>query len=102
VERIKKLKAENGPELHVHGSGNLIQTLRMHDLVDELLLKTFPVVLGTGKHPFVDGTMPGGWELLDSQVSPSGVIVATYGRAGELKLGRSSSLIPVQEHDDDH
>ncbi len=62
MERIKKLKAENGPELHVHGSGNLIQTLRMHDLVDELLLKTFPVVLGTGKHPFVDGTMPGGWE----------------------------------------
>ena len=82
VEQIKKLKAENGSELRVHGSGNLIQTLLIHDLVDELWLKTFPVVLGTGKHLFADGTMPGGWQLLDSQVSPSGVIVATYGGLG--------------------
>ncbi len=87
LEKIRKLKAENGPELQVHGSGNLIQTLLMHDLIDELWLKTFPVVLGTGKHLFADGTMPSGWQLLESQVSPSGVIVATYGRAGEVKLG---------------
>lgn len=87
VEGIKKIKAEDGPELQVHGSGNLIQTLLKHDLIDELWLKTFPVVLGTGKRLFADGTMPGGWQLLGSQVSPSGVIVASYRRAGEVKLG---------------
>ena len=87
VEEIKKLKAEDGPELQVHGSGHLIQTLLKHDLVDELWLKTFPVVLGSGKRLFSDGTMPAGWELLKSQVSPSGVVVASYARAGEVKLG---------------
>jgi dihydrofolate reductase len=87
AEKIRKLKAEDGPELQVHGSGNMIQTLLRHDLVDELWLKTFPVVLGKGKRLFADGTMPGGWQLLDSQVTPSGVIVASYSRAGEVKLG---------------
>ena len=87
VEKIRKLKAENGPELQVHGSGNLIQTMLKHGLVDELWLKTFPVVLGTGRHLFAEGTGPVGWQLLDSQVSPSGVIMASYGRAGEVKLG---------------
>jgi dihydrofolate reductase len=87
AEKIRKLKAEDGPELQVHGSANMIQTLLRHDLVDELWLKTFPVVLGKGKRLFADGTMPGGWQLLDSQVTPSGVIVASYSRAGEVKLG---------------
>lgn len=87
VEKIKKIKAEDGPELQVHGSGNLIQTLLKNDLVDELWLKTFPVVLGTGKRLFADGAMPTGWQLLKSQVSPSGVVVASYERAEEVKLG---------------
>jgi dihydrofolate reductase len=87
VEEIKKIKAEDGPELQVHGSGNLIQTLLNHDLVDELWLKTFPVVLGTGKRLFADGAIPTGWELLNSQVSPSGVVVASYARAGDVKAG---------------
>jgi len=87
VAKIKKLKAEGGPELQVHGSGNLIQTLLKSDLVDEFWLKTFPVTLGTGKRLFADGTMPFGFKLLDSKISPSGVIVASYARAGEVKIG---------------
>jgi dihydrofolate reductase len=87
VAKIKKLKAEGGPELQVHGSGNLIQTLLKHDLVDEFWLKTFPVTLGTGKRLFADGTMPAGFKLLDSKISPSGVIVASYARAGVVKIG---------------
>lgn len=87
AEKIRKLKAEDGPELQVHGSGNMIQTLLKHDLVDELWLKTFPVVLGKGKRLFANGAMPGGWQLLDSKVTPSGVIVASYRRGGEVKLG---------------
>jgi dihydrofolate reductase len=87
VEKIKRLKAEDGPELQVHGSGNLIQTLMKHDLVDEFWLKTFPVALGTGKRLFADGTMPAGFRLLESAVSPSGVVIASYARAGAVKLG---------------
>jgi dihydrofolate reductase len=87
VEKIKKIKADSGPELQVHGSGNLIQTLLKHDLVDELWLKTFPVVLGTGKRLFADGALPTGWQLLKSQVAPSGVVVASYARAGDVKVG---------------
>ena len=83
--KIANLKAEDGPELQVHGSANLIQTLLKHDLIDELWLKTFPVVLGTGKRLFGDGTSPAGLKLLRSSVSPSGVVVATYARAGEVK-----------------
>jgi dihydrofolate reductase len=87
VEKIKKLKAEDGPELQVHGSGNLIQTLLKNDLVDELWLKTFPVALGSGKRLFAEGTMPAGFTLLQSAVSPSGVVVASYARAGAVKQG---------------
>ena len=91
VEKIKKLKTESGPELQVHGSGNLIQTLFEHDLVDELWLKTFPVALGSGKRLFADGTIPAGFTLLQSAVSPSGVVIASYARAGAVKLGSFGS-----------
>jgi dihydrofolate reductase len=91
VDKIKKLKAEDGPELQVHGSGDLIQTLLKNDLVDELWLKTFPVVLGTGKRLFARGTIPGGFTLLRSTTSPSGVVIGTYARAGEVKIG---SFVP--------
>jgi len=86
-EEIKKLKRQDGPELQVHGSSNLIQTLLKHDLVDEFLLKIFPVTIGHGKRLFGDGTMPAGFKLLESKSSTKGVIVATYVRDGEIKTG---------------
>jgi dihydrofolate reductase len=87
VEEIKKLKAQDGPDLQVHGSGNFIQTLLKHDLVDELWLKTFPVTLGTGKRLFAEGTIPRAFKLSESSVTPSGVTIANYERAGEVKTG---------------
>jgi dihydrofolate reductase len=87
VDEIKKLKQSDGPALQVHGSGNLIQTLLKHDLVDEFWLKIFPVTIGEGKRLFAEGTMPAAFKLSSSQTSPSGVIVASYGRAGELQTG---------------
>ncbi len=87
VQEIKKLKQQDGPELQVHGSGNLIQTLLKHDLVDEFRLKIFPITLGTGKRLFGDGTIPVGLKLVDSKTSTTGVIVATYERAGIVKTG---------------
>jgi dihydrofolate reductase len=87
AEKIKALKKEDRPELQVHGSSNLIQTLLKHDLVDELWLKTFPVTLGSGKRLFGDGTIPAGFTATKSQVSPSGVVSTSYARAGAIKLG---------------
>jgi dihydrofolate reductase len=87
AEEIRKLKGQDGPELQVHGSGELIQTLMKHDLVDEFWLKIFPVTLGTGKRLFAQGTIPRAYTLVDSKTSPAGVIVATLKRAGEVKTG---------------
>lgn len=87
VTKIKELKQQDGPDLQVHGSGELIQTLMENDLVDELWLKIFPVTLGAGKRLFGDGTVPAAYTLLSSRVSPSGVIVASYSRAGDVKTG---------------
>jgi dihydrofolate reductase len=96
VAKIKQLKKEDGPELQVHGSGNLIQTLLKHDLVDQLWLKTFPVTVGAGKRLFAEGTMPAGFTVTNSRTSPSGVVVASYARAGEVKSG-SFALSPSGE-----
>jgi dihydrofolate reductase len=87
VDAIKKLKAEDGLDLQVHGSANLIQTLMKHDLVDEFWLKVFPITLGTGKRLFAEGTIPAAFKLTESKVSPSGVIVANYARSGEVTTG---------------
>ncbi|MGD9651537.1 MAG: dihydrofolate reductase family protein [Candidatus Dadabacteria bacterium] len=87
VEEIKKLKAQDGPELQVYGSGDFIQTLLKNDLVDELWLKIFPITLGTGKRLFAEGTIPAAFELTDSKVSPSGVMIANFKRAGEVETG---------------
>ena len=87
VAEIEKLKQQDGPMLQVHGSSNLIQTLLADDLADELWLKVFPVTLGKGKRLFGEGTIPAAFTLTDSQVSPSGVIIASYRREGEVKLG---------------
>jgi dihydrofolate reductase len=93
---IKKLREQDGPEIQVHGSGNLIQTLLKHDLVDELRLKIFPITLGRGKRLFAEGTIPVGFKLLESAISPSGVIVATYARAGEVKTGSFALEVPTE------
>ena len=87
VAEIKKLKETQGPDLQVHGSSNLIQTLLKHDLVDELWLKIFPVTVGSGKRLFGEGTLPAAFSLIDTIISPSGIIVANYKRAGEIKTG---------------
>lgn len=87
VAKLKELKAEDGPMLHVHGSGNMIQTLIQNDLVDEFWLKTFPVILGSGKRLFEDGAVPAAFELTESTVTPKGVIAANYRRAGDVATG---------------
>jgi len=87
VEAIKMLKQQDIPELQVHGSGNLVQTLLKHDLVDELWLKIFPITLGPGKRLFADGTMPAAFTLIESKASPKGVIFASYKRAGKVETG---------------
>ncbi|HTL39336.1 MAG TPA: dihydrofolate reductase family protein, partial [Methylomirabilota bacterium] len=85
--KIKALKQEEGPVFHVWGSSVLIQTLLKNDLVDELRLRIYPITLGSGKRLFGEGTIPAAFELIDSQTMPSGVILANYKRAGEIKTG---------------
>jgi dihydrofolate reductase len=87
AEGIAKLKQEDGPELQVHGSGNLIQTLMRRNLVDEYRLWVFPLVIGSGKRLFADGTIPAGLKLVDSKVSSTGVMIGTYVPAGEIVTG---------------
>lgn len=87
LEDIKKLKNSAGPDLHVWGSGKLIQLLLSNDLVDELRLVTYPLTLGQGQKLFEEGTIPAAFTLTESTVTPSGVIMANYRRAGEVKTG---------------
>lgn len=87
IKELKKLKNSNGPDLQVYGSSNLVQTLMKQDWVDEFWLKIFPVTLGSGKRLFDKGTVPASFTLIESKVSPSGVIFASYKRAGEVKTG---------------
>lgn len=87
VGELRKLKQQNGPELQVYGSSQLLQTLFKHDLVDELWLKIFPITLGAGKRLFDEGTVPATFKLKHSEATPSGVIFANYERAGELTTG---------------
>lgn len=87
VEDIKKLKNSEGSDLKVWGSGELVQLLLKHDLVDELWLKIYPVLLGKGKSIYGPEILPMTLELTESTVTPSGVIIANYKRAGEVKTG---------------
>jgi dihydrofolate reductase len=87
AEGVRKLKSENGPELQVHGSSNMIQTLLKNDLVDELWLKIFPLTLGQGKRLFADGAIPAAFELTKCEATPKGVIIANYRRNGDVKTG---------------
>jgi dihydrofolate reductase len=84
---VAALKREDGPELQVHGSPGLIQTLLEHDLIDRFRLWIFPVALGTGKRFFGDGTIPAALKLVDSRVSTTGVTINTYERAGDIEPG---------------
>lgn len=87
VAELKKLKEESGPDLWVHGSGELIQTLLAEDLIDTMHVWTFPATIGNGKRLFAHGTKPKAFKLTQSRVTPAGVIIATYEPSGELKTG---------------
>ncbi|HEY5999629.1 MAG TPA: dihydrofolate reductase family protein [bacterium] len=86
-EGIRRLKQQEGPDLQVYGSSRLLQTLFTQDLVDELWLKTFPITLGMGKRLFGEGTLPAAFRLTHSEQTPSGVIFASYERAGKVVTG---------------
>ena len=88
AEKVLKLKQQPGPDLHVYGSGNLLQTLIKHDVVDAFWLKIYPLTLGSGKRLFADGTIPAAFKVTEHQVSPKGVIIANYERAGAVTTGR--------------
>jgi len=87
AEKVTKVKQQPGPDLHVWGSGALIQTLIKHDLVDAFWLMIYPITLGGGKRLFADGTIPAAFKVTESTVSPDGVIVVNYERAGALTTG---------------
>jgi len=88
---IKKLKNSKGPDIQVWGSSKLIQLLLKKDLVDELRLKIHPLTLGKGKKLFDNGTIPAAFTLIESIVTPSGVMIANYKRAGKVKTGTIGS-----------
>src|SRR6266581_6370841 len=86
-EKVTQIKKQPGPDLHVWGSGNLLQTLIKHDLVDTFWLMIYPITLGSGKRLFAEGAIPAAFKVTESIVGESGVILAVYERAGEVKLG---------------
>ena len=87
VADIEKLKNSEGSDIKVWGSGELVQLLLKHDLVDEIWLKIYPVLLGKGKKWYSDETIPAAFKLTESSTTPGGVIFANYTRAGEVKTG---------------
>ncbi|MCZ2810744.1 dihydrofolate reductase family protein [Modestobacter sp. VKM Ac-2979] len=87
ADAVRALRAEDGGELQVHGSLGLVQTLLAEDLVDELRLVVFPVVLGSGRKLFAEGTVPRTWRLVTSTVSGTGAVLASYQRVGEVETG---------------
>ena len=93
---VADLKKESGPEIQVHGSGDLIQTLLRNDLIDLFQLWTFPIVLGTGKRLFAGGAMPAGLKVTDVKTSGSGVVITTYERAGDIKYGSFAQEEPSE------
>jgi dihydrofolate reductase len=87
AEKVRNLKQQQGPNLHVYGSANLVQTLMKHELVDAFWLKIYPLTLGSGKRLFVEGTIPAAFKLTEGQITPAGIIIANYERAGAVKTG---------------
>jgi dihydrofolate reductase len=86
-EKVAKIKQGQGPDLHVWGSGNLLQTLIKHDLVDVFWLMIYPITLGSGKRLFANGTIPAAFKVTESQVASNGVIIVNYERAGAIPTG---------------
>ncbi len=84
AEQVAKLKQQPGPDLNVWGSGNLLQTLMKHDLVDVFWLMIYPITLGGGKRLFADGTIPAAFKVTDSTATPKGVVIVNYARAGAI------------------
>jgi dihydrofolate reductase len=96
AECVAALKSQDGPEIQVHGSPGLIQTLLMHDLIDKFRVWIFPVVIGAGKRFFENGTIPVALNLVDSKVSKTGVTINTYERAGAITPGSMEFDEPTQ------
>jgi dihydrofolate reductase len=96
ADSIRALKDQEGPEIQVHGSGDLIQTLLEHDLIDEMRVWIFPVLLGSGKRLFGTGTVPAALRLTDSKTSSTGVIMATFERAGAVTYGSFAVEQPAE------
>ena len=92
--KIANIKQQEGPDLHVYGSANLLQTLLKHDLVDAFWLKIFPITLGSGKRLFADGTIPAAFKVTDSIVTSKGVIIVNYERVPQQKGFWELGLIP--------
>jgi dihydrofolate reductase len=97
AEAVARIKREDGPELQVHGSSDLIQTLHRHGLVDQYRMMIFPVVLGTGKRLFGEGAAPATLRLVDSQPTSTGVVMATYEPVGEVQTGSFALEEPTEE-----
>jgi len=95
AEKVRQLKQTDGPDLHVFGSADMLQTLFKKDLVDALELMIIPVTLGSGKRLFQDGTIPASFKVTSGQVAPKGIIIATYERDGDVKKGSPQ----IQEND---
>jgi len=87
ADGLRALKAQDGPELQIHGSSELIQSLLPHGLIDEFVIWTFPVVVGAGRRLFGEGTVPGAFELTNTNVSSTGVVVGRYRPSGPLVTG---------------
>jgi dihydrofolate reductase len=87
AKEVARLKAEEGGEIQVHGSGNLLQSLLSHDLIDTLRIWQFPAVIGTGKRLFGEGTIPASFRLVDTQLATTGAVLHVYERAGDLRYG---------------
>ncbi|RUW47966.1 dihydrofolate reductase [Mesorhizobium sp. M1A.F.Ca.ET.072.01.1.1] len=96
VARLRQLKQEDGPDLLIQGSGNLIQTLLANGLIDEIRLMVFPLLLGKGKRLFGDDAMPAAFKLIKSQTTSTGVIMATYERGGDVKTGSFATEQPSE------
>jgi dihydrofolate reductase len=84
AEKVAQIKQQPGPDLHVWGSGNLIQTLIKHDLVDVFWLMIYPITLGSGKRLFAKGTIPMAFKVTENKFTPQGVMVVNYQRASAL------------------
>jgi dihydrofolate reductase len=93
VGKVAEIKKQDGPDLHVYGSANLVQTLLKNDLVDALWLKIFPVTLGGGKRLFAEGTMPAAFQVTESTVTSKGVIFVNYERAGKVPTGTAGASL---------